>query len=299
MVLHAIRKVALIGALAVVSAVPAGAAEIVIEAAAVRDGGTPRLDVKADARVIGSITFDAAPEGPADPAAAAAVTARVALSDDLDPRRLILTVPAARAGGPGAGTGVLVRRVALDGVSLPAVAARLSAEGAMRSRSGILLSPGGSVVFARPYGGWPKPPPPPPAPVEQAETAQPAPAVPAPGPASPAPPPDVRCPPDSEAIVGYGTKDVEVPAGAMPVIARVARAVVGRPCRVSVVGYASISGTAAVNLDLSRRRAEAVAQALVVAGVPRTRLEIRAEGATDRFGPQRENRRVMIEVAPD
>ncbi|MGF1476649.1 MAG: OmpA family protein [Geminicoccaceae bacterium] len=71
---------------------------------------------------------------------------------------------------------------------------------------------------------------------------------------------------------------------------------------VTVVGHADTSGPAEYNLDLSRRRAEAVAAALRAEGINATVIETQAEGETN-LAVQTEdgvrepaNRRVVVEV---
>lgn len=54
-----------------------------------------------------------------------------------------------------------------------------------------------------------------------------------------------------------------------------------RPCRVEavrVLGLADAAGPADANLDLSRRRADAVAQAILAAGLPAATFEVDAAG---------------------
>ena len=60
-------------------------------------------------------------------------------------------------------------------------------------------------------------------------------------------------------------------------------------------GYASMEGNASYNVDLSRRRAEAVKGYLVQEGVAAKRISVKGNGATDAFGPSyKENRRVQV-----
>lgn len=62
-------------------------------------------------------------------------------------------------------------------------------------------------------------------------------------------------------------------------------------------GYASVEGNASYNVDLSRRRAEAVKNYLVKEGVAAKRISVKGNGATDQFGPSyKENRRVEVVV---
>lgn len=67
--------------------------------------------------------------------------------------------------------------------------------------------------------------------------------------------------------------------------------------RVTSNGYASMEGNASYNVDLSRRRAEAVKGYLVKEGVAAKRISVKGNGATDQFGPTyKENRRVEVVV---
>jgi len=65
---------------------------------------------------------------------------------------------------------------------------------------------------------------------------------------------------------------------------------------VTANGYASMEGPASYNVDLSRRRAEAVKGYLVKKGVCPKRISVKANGATNMFGPAPQNRRVEIVV---
>ena len=66
---------------------------------------------------------------------------------------------------------------------------------------------------------------------------------------------------------------------------------------VTANGYASMEGAASYNVDLSRRRAEAVKGYLVQKGVAAKRISVKANGATDAFGPKyKDNRRVEVVV---
>ena len=66
---------------------------------------------------------------------------------------------------------------------------------------------------------------------------------------------------------------------------------------VTANGYASMEGPASYNVDLSRRRAEAVKGYLVDKGVAADRISVKGNGATDAFGPAyKDNRRVEVVV---
>ena len=66
---------------------------------------------------------------------------------------------------------------------------------------------------------------------------------------------------------------------------------------VTANGYASMEGPASYNVDLSKRRAEAVKGYLVGKGVDADRISVKGNGATDQFGPAyKDNRRVEVVV---
>ena len=65
-----------------------------------------------------------------------------------------------------------------------------------------------------------------------------------------------------------------------------------------VTGYAdSATGPADFNRELSRKRAEAVADELVEMGVKRDNIKIEAMGGVDTLIPPSYNRRVTVEIA--
>ena len=72
--------------------------------------------------------------------------------------------------------------------------------------------------------------------------------------------------------------------------------------RVRIVGHADSAGSGEDNPTLSRRRADAVADALAGLGVPRERLRVEARGTADPLVPpasegmQPQNRRVDIVI---
>jgi outer membrane protein OmpA-like peptidoglycan-associated protein len=68
--------------------------------------------------------------------------------------------------------------------------------------------------------------------------------------------------------------------------------------RVVVVGYADPTGSAQANLDISRARAQMVADALVQNGVPAERIRRAGKGEAPVIGDLQESRRVDIIIAP-
>ena len=74
---------------------------------------------------------------------------------------------------------------------------------------------------------------------------------------------------------------------------------------VQIVGYTDSRGTEQSNLDLSQRRAQAVAEELVASGVSPNRVSTRGLGASDPMATnataegRAQNRRVVITVTPD
>jgi outer membrane protein OmpA-like peptidoglycan-associated protein len=75
--------------------------------------------------------------------------------------------------------------------------------------------------------------------------------------------------------------------------------------RVAIAGFADPRGSEPANLALSKARAEQVAQALVKAGVPRSRMTVTGKGealsqaATGDHDAYALERRVLIELQPD
>lgn len=94
--------------------------------------------------------------------------------------------------------------------------------------------------------------------------------------------------------------------GSRDKLARVAQVFNRYPeTRIEVIGHTDDRGSAALNADLSERRAQAVADALVANGVNGGRIYTRGEGATRPIASNASttgraaNRRVEIEVVPD
>lgn len=65
---------------------------------------------------------------------------------------------------------------------------------------------------------------------------------------------------------------------------------------VLVAGFATPEGTAVANRDMSRLRAQVVTDAIVEAGVPRTRVQLRARGSVGFVDDAQESRRVEVSV---
>ena len=78
----------------------------------------------------------------------------------------------------------------------------------------------------------------------------------------------------------------------------------GMPSSIAVVGYTDTSGSTAYNQRLSERRAKAVADALVGAGVAQDKLTVDWKGETDLAVPTPDgvkeplNRRATININP-
>lgn len=103
------------------------------------------------------------------------------------------------------------------------------------------------------------------------------------------------------ARVGFGFDSVALDAAALAALDQVAAQVAAHPapCRLRLVGHADPSGPADYNLELSRRRAEAVADALVARGLAREALEVGGLGEAEPLeGAAAESRRVEIRTAP-
>lgn len=123
-----------------------------------------------------------------------------------------------------------------------------------------------------------------------------APASAAPAPAGPAPAAEPR-----RQVVYFALGSAQALPQAIGPARQVAEAAAGpAPAIVTVTGYADPSGPAGYNDSLSRRRAEAVAKALVAAGVPEWKIRVEARGenppAAAIAAPER--RRVEIAVLP-
>ncbi len=71
---------------------------------------------------------------------------------------------------------------------------------------------------------------------------------------------------------------------------------------ISVVGHSDAVGSDTVNMDLSLRRAQTISDALIVAGVPASKIEIGSYGSnnplipTARGAPEARNRRVEVTI---
>jgi len=76
----------------------------------------------------------------------------------------------------------------------------------------------------------------------------------------------------------------------------------GHATQITVVGHTDASGELDRNPDLSKQRAQAVADALVAAGVPSAPIEVKWKGKTDQAVPTPDgvseplNRRVTISI---
>jgi outer membrane protein OmpA-like peptidoglycan-associated protein len=179
---------------------------------------------------------------------------------------------------PGVKLGLDYRYHVADGVDFKTDTGLSSHVGAVQSHT--------ALVTFRYELGRPPPPPPPPAP----EPAAPAPRVEAP-------------PPVPQTYTAYFDFDrADVTPEARTVIEQAAaNARAGRATRILVVGHTDTAGPTRYNDRLSQRRAAAVQQALVAAGVPATEIEARGVGETDLAVPtpdgvrEPRNRRVVIE----
>jgi outer membrane protein OmpA-like peptidoglycan-associated protein len=65
---------------------------------------------------------------------------------------------------------------------------------------------------------------------------------------------------------------------------------------VLVAGFATPEGTPQANRDMSRLRAQVVTDALVEAGIPRSRIALRARGSVGFVDSAQESRRVEVSV---
>ncbi len=83
---------------------------------------------------------------------------------------------------------------------------------------------------------------------------------------------------------------------ALKTAAKRLNATVNQDKKVTANGYASEEGNASYNVDLSKRRAEAVKSYLVKEGVNAKRISVKAHGETTAFGAPAANRRVVVQV---
>ena len=65
---------------------------------------------------------------------------------------------------------------------------------------------------------------------------------------------------------------------------------------VAVIGYADPEGSPQANRELSRTRAQQVADSLIADGVPKQRVTVTAHGAIDFAMSSQESRRVTISL---
>lgn len=65
---------------------------------------------------------------------------------------------------------------------------------------------------------------------------------------------------------------------------------------VLVAGFATPEGTLEANRDMSRLRAQVVTDALIEAGIPRSRIALRARGPVGFMDSAQESRRVEVSV---
>lgn len=84
---------------------------------------------------------------------------------------------------------------------------------------------------------------------------------------------------------------------AAPALADVVRAMKDGDRRVVVSGFHDATGDAAVNTELAKQRAQAVRDALVAAGAPEDRIELRKPELTQGDGNSAEARRVEVTLA--
>lgn len=106
--------------------------------------------------------------------------------------------------------------------------------------------------------------------------------------------------------VGFGTGLASIDDAAREALARVSDILKANPdARIVVTGHADERGPAAYNERLGQKRAQAVADWLVEAGIERARLEVRSAGEREPLNREhneaawRQNRRVEFRVDGD
>jgi len=105
-------------------------------------------------------------------------------------------------------------------------------------------------------------------------------------------------------VIHYGFKSTKPLAVDAPVIDCVADLLTDyRDARIALEGHSDDVGSKGYNMSLSRRRAEGVRRALVAAGIPAARIEVKAFGSSRPVVPGKtalgraQNRRVELKVA--
>ncbi len=115
----------------------------------------------------------------------------------------------------------------------------------------------------------------------------------------PAPAPEPVC--DAAAtleVTGFGNNGLTLAADAKADLDALAATLTGQDCAITVVGYASTSGSEAANQRISLARAELVRDQLMAAGVNGGAMTTTGAGETNQFGDSQEsNRRVVVTVA--
>ena len=171
----------------------------------------------------------------------------------------------------------------------------------------------GLITVGYRWGG--KPPAPMVMPEPEPMPAPPAPPPPPPPPRRPSPPPVVVLPPPpppplpakivlDEARLHFANSKAGVPPAGMDAIAQVAQTIKTYPGQYQIVvtGYTSAKGDRTFNLDLSKRRADAVALVLEASGIPSTSIQTVGRGPDDPIGDNATkegrdlNRRVEIDI---
>jgi flagellar motor protein MotB len=92
--------------------------------------------------------------------------------------------------------------------------------------------------------------------------------------------------------VYFGTGSSRIDPASAEAARSFARVAAEAACSVSVVGWASMTGPAALNEAISRDRAEAVAALFTEAGLPRASMNVIPAGQTDVFGSANMNQKV-------
>ncbi|AVT02836.1 OmpA family protein [Paracidovorax avenae] len=92
----------------------------------------------------------------------------------------------------------------------------------------------------------------------------------------------------------FASGRADLTADAAPAIADVVRAVKDGNRRVVISGFHDVTGDAAANAELAKQRAQAVRDALVAAGAPEDRIELRKPELAQGDGNAAEARRVEV-----
>lgn len=94
----------------------------------------------------------------------------------------------------------------------------------------------------------------------------------------------------------FASGSADLAPGAADALANTVRIANERNKKLAVSGFHDATGDAAVNAEVSKRRAQAVQQAIIEQGLPASRVELRKPAVTQADGSNAEARRVEVVV---